>query len=176
MVESLTGQGISVQHALRTLGVSESGYYDWRGRPDPPRTLRRIWLAGEIADVHEASHGTYGALRVTAELRYGRNIEVGHNAVADIMRELGLKGLPTRRLPRGAKLAKVTSLDVVRRVFRRDRPNELWLTDITEHPTREGKTDPTAPIDGARSRRRVPAGHVLAAGGPEVNCTPCRSG
>lgn len=53
--------------------------------------------------------------------------------------ELGIKGLPTRRLPRGARAPKVTSLDLVRRIFRRDRPNELWITDITEHPTREGK-------------------------------------
>ena len=92
MVESLTGQGINVRHACRTLEVSESGYYAWKGRPDPPRTLRRIWLAGEIAEVHKASGGTYGALRVTAELRYGRNIVVGHNAVESIMRELGSRG------------------------------------------------------------------------------------
>jgi putative transposase len=50
-----------------------------------------------------------------------------------------LKGLPTRRLPKGARIAQVTSLDLVRRVFRRDGPNQLWMTDITEHPTREGK-------------------------------------
>jgi putative transposase len=139
VIESLTGQGFNVRHACRTLEVSESGYYAWKGRPDPPRTLRRIWLAGEIADVHKASGGTYGALRVTAELRYGRNIVVGHNAVESIMRELGIKGLPTRRRPRNSRLGQVISLDLVRRSFRRDRPNELWFTDITEHPTREGK-------------------------------------
>lgn len=76
MIESLTGQGINVRHACRVLGVSESGYYAWKDRPDPPRTLRRIWLAGEIADVHKASGGTYGYQRVTAELRYGREIVV----------------------------------------------------------------------------------------------------
>jgi transposase InsO family protein len=64
---------------------------------------------------------------------------VGHNAVELIMRELGIKGLPTRRRPRNARLGQVVSLDLVRRSFRRDRPNELWFTDITEHPTREGK-------------------------------------
>ena len=80
------------------LGVSQSGYYDWKSRPLSPRALRRIWLAGEIADIHKASAGTYGALRVTAELRHGREIIVGHNAVESIMRELGLKGLPTRRV------------------------------------------------------------------------------
>jgi putative transposase len=139
VIESLAGRGINVQQACVALGVSQSGYYDWKGRPDAPRTLRRIWLAGEIADVHKQSGGTYGSLRVTAELKYGRGITVGHNAVSDIMRQLGLKGLPRRRLPRGAKLSRVTSLDLVGRKFRRDRPNELWLTDITEHATREGK-------------------------------------
>lgn len=139
MIDSLIGQGIDVRHACRVLGVSESGYYAWKDRPTPPRTLRRIWLAGEIADVHRRSKGTYGALRVTAELRHGRQIIAGHNAVGSIMRELGIKGLPTRRLPGGAKVGNVTSLDLVRREFRRDRPNQLWMTDITEHPTREGK-------------------------------------
>jgi transposase InsO family protein len=139
VIESLAGQGINVQQACVALGVSQSGYYAWKGRPDAPRTLRRIWLAGEIADIHKASGGTYGALRVTAELRFGRRIHAGHNAVADIMRQLGLKGLPTRRLPRGAKVGSVSSLDLVGRVFGRNRPNELWLTDITEHSTREGK-------------------------------------
>ncbi len=139
MIESLTGQGINVRHACAVLGVSESGFYAWKDRPTSPRALRRIWLAGEIVTVHKASGGTYGAHRVTAELKHGRGIRVGHNAVELIMRELGIKGLPTRRLPKGAKVGKVTSLDLVRREFRRDGPNRLWMTDITEHPTREGK-------------------------------------
>lgn len=147
MIQSLIGQGINVQQACIVLGVSQSGYYAWKDRPDSPTTLRRIWLAGEIADIHKESGGTYGALRVTAELRYGRNIVAGHNAVEDIMRQLGLRGLPTRRLPRGAKLRAVTSQDLVRREFKRKAPNELWLTDITEHPTREGKVYCCAVLD-----------------------------
>lgn len=139
MIRSLTGQGINVRQACEVLGVSDSGYYAWKDRPDPPRTLRRIWLAGEIADIHKISGGTYGEERVTAELRYGRGIIAAHNSVGEIMRELGIKGTPRRRLPRGAKLATVTCTDLVRREFRRKRPNELWVTDITEHPTSEGK-------------------------------------
>jgi putative transposase len=147
VIQSLIGQGIDVQQACIALGVSQSGFYAWKDRPDSPRTLRRIWLAGEIADIHKESGGIYGALRVTAELRYGRNILAGHNAVEDIMRQLGLRGLPTRRLPRGAKLRAVTSQDLVRREFKRKAPNELWLTDITEHPTREGKVYCCAVLD-----------------------------
>jgi len=91
---------------------------------------------------------------VTAELRYGREIVVGHNAVESIMRELGIKGLPTRRVPKGARVRAVTSLDLVRREFRRDAPNRLWMTDITEHPTREGKLYCCVVLD-AYSRRVV---------------------
>ncbi len=139
MIESLTGQGIDVQRACVMLGVSVSGYYAWRGRPPSARTLRHTWLANEIVDVHKASAGTYGALRVTAELRYGRGITVGHNQVEPLMRRLGIRGLPTRKLPRGAKIAKASSLDLVRRNFTAAAPDRLWMTDITEHPTREGK-------------------------------------
>jgi transposase InsO family protein len=139
VIESLAGQGIDVQQACLILGVSDSGYYAWRERPPSTRTLRHTWLAGEIVHVHKASAGTYGARRVTAELRYGRGITVGHNQVELIMRRLGIRGLPTRKLPRGAKIAKAGSLDLVRRNFTAAAPDRLWMTDITEHPTREGK-------------------------------------
>jgi transposase InsO family protein len=83
------------------------------------------------------------------------------------MRELGLKGLPTRRLPKGARVAKVTSLDLVRRVFRRDGPNQLWMTDITEHPTREGKVYYCVVLD-AFSRLREHRNGGAGAGAPGV--------
>lgn len=77
MIASLTGQGNNVRHACRFLGVTESGFYAWRSRPTSPRALRRIFLAGQIAEVHCDSAGVYGAHRITAELRFGRQIVAG---------------------------------------------------------------------------------------------------
>jgi putative transposase len=147
VIESLAGQGFDVQRACVMLGVSASGYYAWKDRPPSTRTLRHMWLAGEIAQVHKDSGGTYGVRRVTAELRHGRGVTVGHNQVELVMGRLGLHGLPKRRLPRGAKLGKPNSLDLVRRRFRSDAPDLLWMTDITEHPTREGKVYCCAVLD-----------------------------
>jgi transposase InsO family protein len=72
-------------------------------------------------------------------VRHGRDIIVGHNSVADIMRHLGLRGLPNRRLPRGARVGNHRSLDLVRRNFRRNAPNELWMTDNHRAPHQRGK-------------------------------------
>jgi hypothetical protein len=127
VIDALAGTRINVRHACRRLGVSESGYYAWRSRPASVRALRRIFLATEITDVHRDSGGVYGAHRVTAELRLGRQIIVGHNAVAQIMRELGIKGVPRRRLPRGARVGNVACEDLVQRRFARSSPDELWM-------------------------------------------------
>ena len=154
MIEATGGQGLDVGQACLTLGVSRGGYYAWKGRPTAPNGLRRIWLANEIVEIHKASRGTYGEPRVTAELRFGRGVTVGHNTVYSIMKELGIKGIPNRRPPKGSRIAQVTSLDLVKRNFRRAAPNQLWLTDITEHPTREGKVYCCAVLD-AFSRRIV---------------------
>ncbi|HWD44178.1 MAG TPA: transposase [Actinomycetota bacterium] len=49
-----------------------------------------------IVQVHQDSRGTYGALRVHAELRLGHGILVGHNAIALLMRRAGLAGATGR--------------------------------------------------------------------------------
>ena len=83
------------------------------GRPRRGRCGGSGWPARSPTSTRPPA-GTYGALRVTAELRYGREIVVGHNAVAAIMRELGIKGLPTRRLPQGRpRRRRSRSLDLV---------------------------------------------------------------
>jgi HTH-like domain len=85
--------GVRCAAACVTLGVSVSGcYWDWKVRPPSARTLRHAWLAGEIAQVHKDSGGTYGKLRITAELRYGRGIHVGKEQVQLLMKRLGSMG------------------------------------------------------------------------------------
>lgn len=134
----IAAEGHAVQVACRAAGVSESGFYAWRIRPPSSRTIRHAWLTDVITQIHLESRGTYGAPRLHAELTIGRGIVVGHNAVAMLMARAGLKGLPGDRRPRRIHEAP-TAGDLVDRHFARVEPNQLWVTDITEHRTREGK-------------------------------------
>lgn len=69
------------------------------------------------------------------------------------MTEHGIFGLPVKKVRRGPA-AEVACSDLVRRNFSSERPNNIWLTDITEHHTREGKVDCCAVLD-VHSRRVV---------------------
>lgn len=138
LVAELATEGVGVEQACLALGVSRSGFYDARTRPPSARTIRQAWLTDQIAAVHEASRQTYGSPRVRAELVHGLGVVVSRKTVAVLMSRAGLAGLPLRRKAKRVPAA-VTVTDLVKRDFRRDGPNQLWVTDITEHPTREGK-------------------------------------
>ena len=96
-------------------------------------------LADAIADIHARSRGTYGILRIRAALEIEQGLIVNTKLVRKIMRQLDIKGLPGPR--KGVKNLKnaPTCEDLVQRNFKAEAPNELWLTDITEHETQEGK-------------------------------------
>jgi putative transposase len=147
---------IPVTVTCRLLGVSTSGYYEWLGRPESPRVLRDKELTKVTRDIHERSRGTYGWPRIHAELTLGLGERVNHKRVARLMRAAGIQGLYRRRR-RGCTVrnpADPLAADLVNRQFTVEEPNRLWLTDITEHPTDEGKVYCAAVMD-AYSRRII---------------------
>ncbi|GAA3587966.1 IS3 family transposase [Amycolatopsis ultiminotia] len=152
-IAAMTEEGLPAQLACRVLGVSESGFYAWRSRSPSARSIRHAWLTDLITEIHQNSQGRYGARRVHAELRLGRGIQVGHGAVEMLMRRAGLvgaMGLPRWKHTKPDEIAK----DLVKRDFTAAGPNRKWLTDITEHRTREGKVYCAVVLD-VYSRRVV---------------------
>jgi len=116
--------------------------------------LRRL-----VCQIHTDSRGVYGYRRIRAELRLGRQITVSRKLVHKLMVEARLQDLPTRRQRK--LLGNVATLkDLGCRNFRRDARNRLWLTDITEHPTREGKIYCGVVLDA--HARRVIDGQSIA--------------
>jgi putative transposase len=131
-------EGLPVQVATRVLRASESGFYAWRTRAPSARDIRHVLLTDTIREIHTASRGIYGVRRVHAELKLGRGISVWHGTVSMLMARAGLKGIggrPKWRRPR----PDLVSTDLVDRRFTREGLDQLWVIDITEHHTREGK-------------------------------------
>jgi putative transposase len=138
----------------RVLGVSSSGYYAWSKRSLSRRAKDDAVLIERIRAIHAASKGTYGAPRIHAELQ-ANGIHVGKKRIARLMRQAGLIGVSRRRFVTttvrdGARQAP----DLVERDFTAERPNMLWVADITYIPTWAGFLYLAVALD-AFSRRIV---------------------
>jgi transposase InsO family protein len=122
------------------MGVSPAGYYAWRGRPESPRKAANRALLTEIRRVHTAHRGRYGAPRIHAALRAGGYM-ASRGRVARLMRHQGIRAITPRRF-RVCTTDSHHDLPIapnrLGQKFAAERPNQVWLADITCVPTKEG--------------------------------------
>lgn len=147
---------LPVAVCCRVMGVSTSGFYAWRANPVSDRDWEDAQLTNIIVDIHRRSRCSYGSPRVHADLRLGEGLRCSRKRVERLMRQAGVVGIYrrkrsgcTRRNPDANP-----SEDLVKRQFNVDGPDRLWVMDVTEHPTGEGKVYLGVVVD-AWSRRVV---------------------
>lgn len=122
----------------RVLGVSTSGYYAWRTRPISDRQRKDQMLKKRIKAIHEDSQGRYGAPNIHRKLRK-EGIRVGRKRVARLMRELGIQGVTRRkRRPTTTTPSASPAEDLIQRDFEAEKPDEIWVADITYVETDAG--------------------------------------
>ena len=125
----------------RLLKVSRSGFYVWEERPLSDRTRKDVELSALIRQIHACAYdGTYGAPRIHIELREAYGVRVGRKRVERLMRRAGLQGVQKRRFWCTTRSGKPErwAPDLVDRQFVADRPDALWVADVTYVPTAEG--------------------------------------
>ena len=123
----------------RTLEVSTSGYYAWLERTPSQRRLRDREVSARIVELHRLSRGIYGSPRLLDDLTE-EGIRIGRKRVARLMKEQGLQGVSRRRGVRTTQRSAdaAPAPDLVKREFRADRRDQLWVADITYVPTWSG--------------------------------------
>jgi putative transposase len=128
----------SITTMSRLLGVSASGFYASTKRPPSRRRQADAVLTAKIRAAHSGSNGTYGVPRIQAELA-DQWMCVGRKRVARLMRAAGLAGVSRRRfVTTTVKGSGRQAPDLVDRNFTAERPNVLWVADITYCPTWSG--------------------------------------
>jgi putative transposase len=124
----------------RVLDVNRTAFHNWQRRAPSVRALSDAWLTEQIKRVHEESRGVYGAPRIHAELGMEHDVRVGRKRVARLMKAAGITGVtPRKRWKTTIRIPGITpATDLVERQFKPDRPNVLWVADITYLRTGEG--------------------------------------
>lgn len=134
-----------VELICRTLGATEGGFLTSRGyraaktRPASDRHLRDAALTPVIERIHAENYGVYGARKIWHAMRREGWV-IGRDQVARLMRKTGLAGVIRGRTPRTTIPSRVPDdrPDLVERRFVADRPNRLWVADITYVRTTAG--------------------------------------
>ena len=128
-----------VRLMCRVLRVSPAGYYDWRRRPQSPRTQRREALVAAIKAVHAEVKARYGSPRIRAEL-VARGMPCCVNTVARLMRREGVAAKTKRKSRRttDSNHGRPVAENVSDRRFEPEAANRAWTADITSIPTGEG--------------------------------------
>ena len=129
-------QQFAVTTMSRVLEVSRSGYYAWTSRQPSQRRREDAELGQRVQTIHEQSQGTYGAPRIHAEL-IACGSRIARKRVARLMREKGLRGVSRRKWTTTTVRDRDagTAPDLVKRDFRAQGPDQLWVADITYVPT-----------------------------------------
>jgi putative transposase len=129
-----------VRLMCRVLGVSASGYYAWRSRPESPRAVANRDLLERIRRIHVAHHGRYGSPRMHAALR-AQGDQASRGRVERLMRRHGIRALARRRFrptTTDSRHQLPIAPNLLQQKFMASVPNRVWLADITYIPTGEG--------------------------------------
>jgi putative transposase len=138
LVRDLADDGIAVSVTCRVLGFSTQGFYKWLASPVSQRDWDDAHLLNAIIDIHR-DDPEFGYRFIADELE-----AAGHRASENrVQRLCALQKVCSTTVKRGRKSGKTPGPavhdDLVRRNFHAEQPDRIWLTDITEHPTGEGK-------------------------------------
>ncbi len=119
--------------------VAPSFYYAAKARPPSARAQRDAVLGPVVQQLWEDNYRVYGARKVWKAARRAGH-DIGRDQVARLMRQLGIQGVRRGKKVRTTRPDGQADRhpDLVDRAFVAERPNALWVTDLTFVPTWSG--------------------------------------
>jgi transposase InsO family protein len=139
LVRELAVDGVPVAVTCRVLGFSRQAFYAWDADPVSDRDWDDAHLVNAIRDVH-GDDPEFGYRFIADELAANPSVvDASENRIWRLCRQNGITSVITKRGGPGKTPGPAVHDDHVQRQFTAAAPNLLWLVDITEHRTAEGK-------------------------------------
>ncbi len=137
LVLDLAVDGVPVAVTCGLLGFSRQAYYAWKADPICERDLVDAYATNAALEVHRDDPG-FGYRFIADELADAGH-DVSERRVWRLCSQARIVSVHSRKRGRARKPGPPVHDDLVERDFTATGPNQLWLTDITEHPTAQGK-------------------------------------
>jgi putative transposase len=139
LVQELAAEGFPVRLTCGVLGFSTQAFYKWQREPISERDWDDAHLVNAIRDVHD-DDPEFGYRFVADELESAGHV-ASERRVWRLCSEHRIWSTTTKKGRKGAgkRPGPAVHDDLVRRNFTAPAPDRVWLTDLTEHPSDEGK-------------------------------------
>jgi len=137
LVLDLANDKIPVAVTCRVLGFSKQAFYQWKASPVSQRDWDDAHLINAAIDIHH-DDPEFGYRFIADELP-ARGVTASRNRVSRLCSQHRIYSAHAKKRGSHRRPGPPVHDDLVRREFTAPAPNQLWLTDITEHPTGEGK-------------------------------------
>ena len=128
-----------VQKMCRVIGASRSGYYKWNRQPQSKRQKDNEKILMEIRESHQNSNGVYGSPRIAEDLQ-ANGTKCSENRVARLMRIHRIVGKAKKKFKAttNSKHNLPVAENLLKQNFAAQKPNTVWVSDITYIWTLEG--------------------------------------
>jgi len=150
LVLDLAADGIPVVVTCRVLGFSKQAFYQWRANPCSDRDWADAHLVNAALDIHD-DDPAFGYRFIADELAV-LGVAAGENRVQRLCSEHRIWSVFAKKRGLSRKPGPPVHDDLVERDFAADELDELWFTDLTEHPTGDGKLYLCAVKDACSTR------------------------
>ena len=128
-----------VQKMCRVIGASRSGYYGWKRQPQGNRQKENEKILMEIRESYNNSRMAYGSPRITEDVR-AKGTKCSENRVARLMKNHGIVAKTAKKFKAttNSRHNLPVAENLLNQDFKADKPNTVWISDITYIATLEG--------------------------------------
>lgn len=132
--------GYSISELCKYAKVSRSAYYKWVNRQETLRDKENNIILNEVIKVYDEVKGIYGYRRITLNINRRLNSKYNHKRIYRLMKSINLSAVIRKKRKKYIhSTPQITAENVLNREFTANKPNEKWLTDVTEFKLTTGK-------------------------------------
>ena len=123
----------SIEKLCQYLKVNRSAYYKWQNRKQSEREIENEKIVEWIKELYEEQDGILGYRQMTITINRKHNVKYNKKRIRRLMQILHLKSVCRKKRYNHIKSTpEITAENILNRDFHADKPNEKWLTDVTE--------------------------------------------
>lgn len=123
----------------RIIGVARSAYYKWLNRRESESDKENKKILDTIIQLYTDVQGIYGYRRMKLNINRILGKTYNHKRIYRLMKSVNMKSVIRRKrktyIP---STPQITAENILNRDFHADKPNQKWLTDVTEFKLTDG--------------------------------------